>query len=744
MKILIVRPRHAHPAYRIAAQAFATLCKAVTGIDCEAVTDDMPLCTDTSVRLVLIGADGVNRRVREAFPDGIPFADGNDRLSVRSAVYQGHRALFLLGDRGRSTLYAVYRYFEKELGCRWFWDGDRIPKSDELPFEGVSFTEASDRVYRGTRYFAHRGLHRFQAEHWNLDDWKREIDWLVKMRLNLFMPRIGQDDLFQKAFPDAVEYPDATAKLPEAGDGFDDRTLFWSLQFRGELRKQFLAYAKECDLLTPEDCGTMTHWYSRTPLQFLEKLRPTLLSQPSGTNYAQETGLAWDIREERNMDLYFRLTDTHVREYGQEGLFHTIGLAERAFGNDREENMRLKRMFYRLLTDRLRRDYPDSKLLLASWDLWMFYRPEEVRDLLAELDPSQAILFDYTSDSARESNFTTWGVENAFPWVFGIFHAYQPSNEIRGDYQMLTERLRRIEHDPMCKGVVFWPELSHGDPFMTVFFAKNAWSTVHDTPKEQLASFCADRYPAQVRGDLHAAWERILPLGKLMSWSKYEKVTPWAETDIFCRAPYELRFDKVDAQYEDYVQPLRNAKADIANALRLLAPYTVHTDDLTRRDAYDLARTVLTRYLNAGCLMIETRFVQNQPVGDLCEQILALTECYTELLETHADYSLACTMEHLQQTAPVNPVFPETLKKNCDVLYCRSCVADCARGLYLPELKFLFAQLCENRYDRAELLSFCKQNRINFERAPIAPFAPKKRPDSLLLQASELLEAFAP
>ena len=162
------------------------------------------------------------------------------------------------------------------------------------------------------RNFAHRGLHRFQAEHWGIEDWQREIDWLLKKRLNMFMLRIGQDDLFQKAFPEVVSYPPADKPLPFTGDGFNDRTLFWDLRFRGQLRKQILEYAIDRDMITPEDCGTMTHWYSRTPQDFLEKVKPKLLSQPDGTNYAEATGLVWDIRQKENLDLYFRLTDTHA------------------------------------------------------------------------------------------------------------------------------------------------------------------------------------------------------------------------------------------------------------------------------------------------------------------------------------------------------------------------------------------------------------------------------------------------
>ena len=35
---------------------------------------------------------------------------------------------------------------------------------------GMDVVETPRFRYRGLRYFAHRGLHRFQAEHWDLDD----------------------------------------------------------------------------------------------------------------------------------------------------------------------------------------------------------------------------------------------------------------------------------------------------------------------------------------------------------------------------------------------------------------------------------------------------------------------------------------------------------------------------------------------------------------------------------------------
>jgi len=87
------------------------------------------------------------------------------------------------------------------------------------------------------------------------------------------MLRIGLDDLFQRAFSEEVPYPPENDKDPDAIDrSYDDRTSFWPLKFRGELRKKVLEYAFDCGLLHPEDTGTMTHWYSRTPSSFLKNV----------------------------------------------------------------------------------------------------------------------------------------------------------------------------------------------------------------------------------------------------------------------------------------------------------------------------------------------------------------------------------------------------------------------------------------------------------------------------------------
>ena len=100
-----------------------------------------------------------------------PTKDGYDTYRMKSDA----KGLALAAVNGRSALYAVYDFLERRGGCRWFWDGDVVPKGAAPDITGLDVLEHSSFEFRGLRYFAHRGLTRFQAEHWGLEDWKKEI-----------------------------------------------------------------------------------------------------------------------------------------------------------------------------------------------------------------------------------------------------------------------------------------------------------------------------------------------------------------------------------------------------------------------------------------------------------------------------------------------------------------------------------------------------------------------------------------
>ena len=693
MNITVVRPSTAHSAYRIAAETFATLAEEVSNSRVRIVTDSDRLDTADDL-VVLIGNDSANAVTAELYLsqqiDRLKVRYGADDYCIRSADADGKRYLILAGGRPRSVIYAVYRYFELFCGCRWFWDGDRIPKK-ELPVQNIDVSESPRFEYRGIRYFAHRSLHRFQAEHWSFEEWKTEIDWVLKKRLNLFMLRIGMDDVFQKAFPDIVAYPDRDQPLLGAGDGYDDRTLFWSLQYRGELRKQILQYAFERDLMSPEDCGTMSHWYSRTPLDFLEKVNPQLLPQ-SNRHYNDPTGRVWDIRDRDNFDRYFKLTETHVEEYGKPEIFHTIGLGERRYSTDREANKRMKLYVYHKIVSRIREQYPNAPLLIASWDLWMQFTPDEVRDLVAELDPSQAIIFDYTSDTMRENNFTRWGIMNQFPWVFGIFSGYEANSDIRGFYELANQRLKLAKDDPMCKGMIFWPELSHGDPFAIEYVAQNAWEAETLSISQQVSRYCKDRYPESIAKIMDDLWQKFMPIVQITAWNVDDTIHMHGH-DLFTCILEQAKFKKEDTEnYREKLNAYVPHQQAATEILRKLSEISVD-DVMTNRDLFDIARTVIGRYLNAAILKLEWMYATNAPLGEM-EQTMALCEALMEtmvkVLGLHEDYSMSDSLDRLRTVTDTNPNFEHTLKNNAECSYCRSYIYENAAYLYLPEMRLIF------------------------------------------------------
>ena len=749
MSIVIIYPAHKHSAYKIAAETFADLAKKVSSCETVLITDADPLPDDNSP-VVVIGADSVNHHAADLFLtrkiDDFGIQYNTDSYRIYTQSIQQRQYLFIAGGRPRATLYATYRYFEKFCGCRWFWDGDRINHT-QLPFEDVDLTETPRFQYRGLRYFAHRSLHRFQAEHWSLEDWQKEIEWLLKKRLNMFMLRIGMDDIFQKAFPDIVPYPKLDAPLPEAGIDHHDRNLFWSLEYRGALRKKLLAYAFERDLMHPEDCGTITHWYSRTPKVYLEKVKPTLLNS---TKYNGEaTGQTWDILDDENLNSYFKLTDTHIREYGKPELFHTIGLAERSFSADKEENMRLKLYVYRRIAAQLKEKYPGAPLFIAAWDIWMFWTPEEVKRLLDELDPSQAILLDYTSDTMSDSNFTTWGILGKFPWVFGIFSGYEPDNEIRGFYELTNERIKIAKEDPMCKGAILWPELSHGDTFMTEYLAYNAWNK--DTPSidEMVQKYCHDRYSEEKYNDMLAIWRTFMPVVQMRSWSPSNSRTMFWGQNTFVWMIERATFE--DKPYPYLGRSPEEAASHQMQAVQVLTQLAriVPDDDMLRRDICDIARTVIGRYVDCAIRLAEIRYLnKDSRMKEAMDASLGLIYALRDVLATHEDFSLLESLQHLQSVTETNPNFEKTLKINAAGYYCRSFITENVSYLYIPEMKIIFDEVQKsvasgNDIDREAITARMQENKDRFLTTSLTEMAAKNIPDleTTLRNAAQIIQS---
>lgn len=762
MSTIILAPNQGDTAYIKAAEAFKDLYKKVTEKDIE-----IKNCDDGVSDLIIIGSDSVNDFLMNEFLnlrlDSLKIRYGTDDYCIRSYDCQGRKTVILAGGRGRSTLYAVYDYFERFLGCHYFWDGDILPKCDTLPMENIDVVETSRFEYRGLRYFAHRGLKRFQAEHWSLEDWKREIDWMVKKRLNFFMLRIGMDDIWQRAFPETLSYPEKFNVIDGAdASGYNDRTDFWTLEYRGKLREKVLEYARDMDLMSPVDCGTMTHWYSRTPMEFLEKKKPTFITQEVERYTASDTGKVFDFTKKENMDFYMKLTETMVNEYDKSSaIFHTIGLGERQMFKDKNKNFALKLIAYRRILENIRHRYSNSKMMIASWDLGAMWSSEEIQNLVKELDPERTIILDYTSEAKDpDVSFLNWGVIGKFPWIFGLFHAYESDSELRGPYDLIEERLKIAATDEFCKGMIFWPELSHSDPLILEYLTENAWSPLAKTTENLLADFCSKRY-GEYGKHMNSCWSDMLPLIKLGDWGGFchrsEEDEQFFEyyTGYFTHADLWTRplrvVNRIMKENKEVFFKFHKQKAEklfktvngAVSALKKLASEKdAFKNGFILRDGVDLARTALGRILN-------TIFIKSFLCAEDREKTIELKNIYfealdimNELLSVNSDFSMYATYEYIKTVAPTNPDFEKTLKRNISNGYCSQPSYELSAFLLKNEAGAVFDWLINSKAENVDFMAEFDKIYTEFENLPLEKMQPSSvcEADEIILKTANFIE----
>jgi hypothetical protein len=709
--ITVLAPPGGDKAYQIAGETFARLWEAVTG---ERPTlkpwdggADVKRLAEGDIALV--GSDAVHPLVHRVILDGaiasLGIRYGGDGYRMICVPYRGRRVLILAGGSGRSTLYAVYDFFRRQAGAEYFWDGDVIPKRGRIGFDKLDVIEEPRFQYRGLRYFAHRGLHRFQAEHWDLDDWKREIDWLLKKRFNLFMLRTGIDDLFQRAFPD-VPYPPTDGKDPDGVDrSYDDRTSFWPLRYRGELRKAVLGYAADRGLVHPVDTGTLTHWYSHTPSAFFRNRPGFPVTADQKTGYTLPTAQIWDIEDPRAWDAYWQLTATHIREFGPPRMFHTIGLAERTFGKDARENLQRKLYVYRKTQEIVRKHYPDCPLLIAGWDFIAWWKDEDVRRLLGEFDPRRTVIFDYCADDAAKVTFRDWKLLGSFPWMFGIFHGYARNSDVHEDYGLLSERLRMAAPDPQCLGLAIWSEISHSDTFLLEYLAANSWRPTEELPGA-VARFCRGRYAAGIAGPMEAVWRDFLVTSQSVHWAHSgNRWLSLGEPQFRILGGSEFstltpaRLAGIQEEYGRIGPSLRPAAGVLAR-LAAMAPVH-HGNPQWRRDALDMARTIASRALLATLMKASlemeawrTGKADAARIGKLAGLSKRLMDALADVLAQSDEFSMHASLERLRRAQPlggvqptVNPHSEQTLKSNAENDYCRSHHYELVRHVYRRELE---------------------------------------------------------
>ncbi len=185
----IVLPAAPDAAVRRAALQFQRIVKAMGGVDLP--IQEVPE-QGVSEKPQATGGGGSSSRDEQVparvyighAPSDVPVDVSEAALGYDGYVIRCARDILVLtGRRPYSALYAVYRFFEEQLGCGFFEEGEQIPRR-----ETVSIGELE--VYRKPRfkwrmYFANMQDAYSGMRWWTWEEFRPWIDYLVQKRFNI-------------------------------------------------------------------------------------------------------------------------------------------------------------------------------------------------------------------------------------------------------------------------------------------------------------------------------------------------------------------------------------------------------------------------------------------------------------------------------------------------------------------------------------------------------------------------------
>ncbi|MBO3803027.1 MAG: hypothetical protein JTT11_04005, partial [Candidatus Brockarchaeota archaeon] len=191
-----------------AAEEFAKYVKAMTGAKPAIVPS--PASLPKKGVVVSVGKTSVSDSLFKKRLAKVAGEAGEEGFLIKSADGSGGKCLLLLGGSPRGTLYAVYHYLEKFCGVGFFWDGERIPKLEEIPVDGIDVFE---RPYFPIREYMMDC--EYTSYWWGWKEWKREVDWAAKHRFNVLSSNFDFTATWRRVWKKfGVEVPPTSLTAP--------------------------------------------------------------------------------------------------------------------------------------------------------------------------------------------------------------------------------------------------------------------------------------------------------------------------------------------------------------------------------------------------------------------------------------------------------------------------------------------------------------------------------------------------
>lgn len=457
------------------------------------MTGNRPRVTRTSPRaqgtIVSVGRNSFTDSLTSRGLLEVPGSLGDEGFVARHVRDGDSDVLVLCGGAPRGTLNAVTWYLETACRIGFFWDGERVPRKDRIPLEGIDVREVPrwpERQYLISVAYS------YSAWWWGWQEWRREIEWAARHRYNIMTCPPGAVTVWDRVWRRfGVRVP------PESLSG--PPYLMFASSHQWRLFPPFpRRFQRSIDRLT----HAMLSWGRFLGIRWDS---PTM----AGIQVPQELAQAWGDRvrimripwagfppasyvhplDPRYPEMLRAFADEYRRRYGTDHLWWLPSFFEMEIGagEDPARQLELKVAIARNTLEAFRSVDPQAVLVCIGWTFAVqkYWPKDHVKTFLESL-PDEAIRVwdlwqDYQLGSPEVPRplYEELDFYHGKPWLMGFLHSFGGSTTLHGDLAGTIRRVQEVAGDPRawnCKGVNVQTEVVHHNPLFHDLLSRLAWN----------------------------------------------------------------------------------------------------------------------------------------------------------------------------------------------------------------------------------------------------------------------------
>lgn len=425
----------------------------------------------------------------------------SDGFIIKMTEWEGQPCLVIAGVSDVATVYAAYDFLERFGRVGFFRYEEHVPKRGSFSIESCDIKE---RPYFRVRM--HGGqYHYFGIQWFSEEQWKQDLRWYAKYRLNRhnYLPGPPVLDLAEAGMWKRLGIDAAAASDPR------DRNPGQALQ----IVKRLARYALKLGVRSPYPTST-----GEIPTKVLDKFQRKypraryfeIVRNDSKNTYVHPADPMW-------LRLNQARLENMIESFGDSKLYYLPSpWAERAPGKTPEQKEQFTRE-YAAAVGRLAR-WAEKKHPGAEWtmDGWAFankkyWQPYRVKRMLDSLPENlNFVMWDYPAEEEPSYVYNSYWFDR--PWAFIVLNSMAGNTTVHGDVQRLIGNVFRVLCDQRAEKMIgfgYYTEARDYIPFFKDLVLHMAWNPMISLD-DFVRDYCERRYDERSVSAMVACHEKML------------------------------------------------------------------------------------------------------------------------------------------------------------------------------------------------------------------------------------------